>query len=219
MRLWVFAALGAAAIYCDPFDARVVLRESRGEVVIEDIAYRNSQNTFTAVCRICPAKPPASIAANHSQFVEASTLARQGPTWPEIDKQRIADVGHVFGAMLGTRQRSDEPRVEPRAFQVAAPRWHERYLPGIPASALARDQMGAETGPLDPIAHISRLKGGVSFQLGDNDRHVPKKMEEESYAAAPELKKALWYEAGYDSNAQAGTDRIVLLTERLKLNR
>ena len=57
----------------------------------------------------------------------------------------------------------------------------------------------------------------VLLQFGTMDEHVSKERANASIAAASEPKKVIWYEAGHGLNKQAVTDRMIWLSEQLKL--
>lgn len=136
---------------------------------------------------------------------------------PGIDKARVAFVGHDFGAMFGALVASKETRVGFWAFQAATPRWHEWYLLGRRLEPAEREKVAAATAAIDPSAVIGTAKGEFLFQFGTSDRFVPKERAEAFFAAAPEPKKVLYYEAGHGLNAASVKDRVVWLTERLRL--
>jgi pimeloyl-ACP methyl ester carboxylesterase len=125
MRLWLFfgllSALGAEE------RALVVMTETRGPVVIEDLAYRNSFNEYDAAYRVCPISKKAGVPAvlfvhwletshstsNGSQFLdEAIALAGKGACsllvstmWagPDWFKQRDPAKDRIATARQGTR--------------------------------------------------------------------------------------------------------------------
>jgi dienelactone hydrolase len=130
---------------------------------------------------------------------------------PGIDPSRTAWVGHDFGGMSGAAAAPDEGRVKFWAIQAATPRWSEWYLLGRKLEGIERDKAIALTSPLDPITRIGSAHGAFLFQFGRNDNYVPASRAEEFFAAAPEPKKMLWYDAGHGLNDQARNDRIAWL--------
>jgi len=253
--------------------ARIVMSETRGAVVIEDLVYRNSFKEYDAAYRVCPVKrtaapailfvhwlEPSHSTSNRTQFLDESIALAQkgacsllvstmwaGPDWfrqrdpakdrtatarqitrikdaldflletPGIDAARLAYVGHDFGGMAGAALAGAERRVALWAFQAATPRWHEWYLLGRKLEGAEREKVVAEMAATDPIQMVAAAKGSFLFQFGTTDPYVPKPRAEEFFAAAPEPKKVLYYEAGHGLNAQSGTDRMAWLATGLAL--
>ena len=136
---------------------------------------------------------------------------------PGLDLSRVAYVGHDFGGMFGATLAGTERRVGVWAFQAATPRWHEWYLLGRKLEGEAKEKVVKEMADVDPIASVAAAKGAFLFQFGTNDPYVPKARAEEFFAAAPEPKKVLYYDAGHGLNDAAKRDRAAWLREKLKL--
>jgi dienelactone hydrolase len=269
----VLLLLAALSAFGADERVRVVMRETRGGVLIEDLLLRNRLKEYDAAYRVCPAKAkrvaavlyvhwlePTNVTSNRSQFLdEAVRLARKGacsllvstmwagPDWfrqrdpakdriattrqgtrlkdaldflletPGVDPARVAYVGHDFGGMFGAVLAGTERRVGLWAFQAATPRWHDWYLLGRPLEGAEREKVVAELTPMDPIAMIAKAQGSFLFQFGTNDPFVPRALADAFYAAAPEKKKVLFYEAGHGLNAQSVEDRVQWLATGLGL--
>lgn len=272
MRIAVWLMMAAAVFGAER--ERVVMKETRGAALIEDLVYRNSFQQYDEAYRVCPVKRSGPVAAvlfvhwlepessnsNRSQFLdEAVELAGKGvcsvlvstmwagPDWfpqrdpakdrpatmrqgtrlkdaldflletPGIDAGRVAYVGHDFGGMFGAVMAGKERRVGLWAFQAATPRWSDWYLYGRRLEGEAREKVVKEMADMDPIAVVSGGKGRFLFQFGTKDPHVPKGRAEEFFAAAPEGKRVLFYDAGHGLNGQAVRDRMEWLVEGLRL--
>jgi dienelactone hydrolase len=253
---------------------RVVMRETRQGVLIEDLIFKNSLESYEVAYRICPAERKAAVPAilfvhwldsseptsGRSQYVdEAVTLAQRGacsllvqaiwsnPDWfsqrdpakdrvaterqaariksavdflldsPGIDKTRVAYVGHDFGGMFGALLAAEERRVKLWAFQAGTARWHDWYLFSRKLEGAEREKAIATTTAIDPIVQVAKAQGSFLFQFGKTDPYVPVEVGQQFYAAAPEPKQILWYEAGHDLNPKASEDRIAWLTRSLGL--
>ena len=252
---------------------KIVMREARGEVLIEDLVFKTSLDDWVAAYRVSSTatKPAPAImfvhwletsqpTSNRSQFLdEAIELAKRGsvtsllietmwsqPDWfahrdpakdrdatdrqlkrvkealdlllesPNIDPRRVAYVGHDFGGMAGAVLSKTERRVQFWAIQAATARWHEWYLLGRKLPPEGRKQAAEATAAIDPVLTIADAKGSFLFQFGSQDSYVPRRIAEEFYAAAPDPKQILWYDAGHGLNDQAKLDRIAWLARNLK---
>lgn len=252
---------------------RVVMRETRDGVLIEDLLFRNSLKEYDPAYRVCPVAvnnaaavlyvhwlEPTHVTSNRSQFLdEAVRMARKGacsllvstmwagPDWfrqrdpgkdrtattrqgtrlkdaldflletPGVDPARVAYVGHDFGGMFGAVLAGTERRVGLWAFQAATPRWHEWYMLGRRLEGAEKEKVMAELAAVDPIATIAKAQGSFLFQFGTDDPFVPRALADAFYAAAPEKKKLLFYEAGHGLNTQSVEDRVQWLTAGLGL--
>jgi fermentation-respiration switch protein FrsA (DUF1100 family) len=81
-----------------------------------------------------------------------------------------------------------------------------------------RSQFVAKLKPMDAVEHLAKATPApVLLQFGSADEHVSKDRADASIAATSEPKKVIWYEAGHGLNKQAVTDRMIWLSEQLKL--
>ena len=137
---------------------------------------------------------------------------------PGVDAGRFALVGHDFGGMYGVLAGSLDRRPTQYVIMAATPRFPDWYLYAPKLEGEARQDFIRQFAPLDPITHISNLAPApVLFQVGTDDFHVPQDRAREFYAAAGQPAEIKWYEAGHGLNAEAGTDRLCWLKEKLNL--
>jgi fermentation-respiration switch protein FrsA (DUF1100 family) len=138
---------------------------------------------------------------------------------PDVDRERVAYVGHDFGTMYGIVMGAVDKRPSAYALMAGAGRFSDWYLLGPPKlEGAARAQFVEELAPLDPSAFIARLAPApVLLQFAEGDRYVPKDRALELFAIAKEPKTIRWYDAGRGLNAAAQQDRVRWLADRLKL--
>lgn len=137
---------------------------------------------------------------------------------PGVSSDRLAYVGHDFGAMYGVLLGSTDPRPCAYALMAATPRFSDWYLYYPRLEEPERGEFISQMAPYDPIAHIRRLAPApVYFQFATEDPHVPEARARAFYEAASEPKKVDWYDAGHGLNEQAREDRIAWLTRILGL--
>jgi cephalosporin-C deacetylase-like acetyl esterase len=123
---------------------------------------------------------------------------------PEVDPQRVAFVGHDFGAMYGALAVAFEPRVRAFVFMAGTSSFSDWFLYGPKLEGEARQKFINEMAPLDPIRYLPKLKMPILLQFANDDEHVSKERADALAAAANEpktvrvceriawLKKELW---------------------------
>ena len=130
---------------------------------------------------------------------------------PSIDSQRIAYVGHDFGAMYGTLAAAVDARVTHFVFMAGTASFSDWFLYGPKLEGEARDKFIAELAPLDPVKWLPKLRGPLLLQFADNDEHVSTARREQLVAAAPKGAESRVYKAGQELNEQATRDRLAWL--------
>jgi len=137
---------------------------------------------------------------------------------PDVDKERIAYVGHDFGGMYGVLAGVMDQRPTHYVVMAATPRFPDWYLYLPKLEGDERETFIKQMDEIDPIAHVAKLSpASVLFQFGLDDPHVPKERAEEFITAAKQPKEFKWYESGHGLNTIATTDRIKWLKEQLGL--
>ncbi len=138
---------------------------------------------------------------------------------PGVDSQRIALVGHDFGAMYGILAAAAGVKPAAVALQAFAPSFSDWFL--YNQRQLTPDQRQRvidRLAPLDPIRYLPQLGlTPVLLQFANRDFYVPREKAEALHAAAHGPKQILWYEAGHGLNDQASADRQVWLIKTLRL--
>jgi hypothetical protein len=142
----------------------------------------------------------------------------------DVDGERLAIVGHDFGAMLGTIVAAREPRVRALALVAPTPRWGDWFLPFWP---IEEDRIAylAALRPLDPVEQMARIAPRpVLLQMARRDFFVPLMAGLELRAAAGQAPgeagpfELRAYDAEHDVELdEAAGDRAVFLARELGL--
>ncbi|MEP6821705.1 MAG: alpha/beta fold hydrolase [Chthoniobacterales bacterium] len=138
-------------------------------------------------------------------------------SFPGIDRERIALVGHDFGAMYGALAAND-PRVKFFVFMAGTQSFSDWFLYGPKPTEAEKQKFIAEMAPLDPVKYMPALKMPKLLQFADEDEHVSKERAEALAAAAPEPKTVRTYHAQHELNEAATKERIAWLKEQLKID-
>lgn len=134
---------------------------------------------------------------------------------PGVDPNRIAFVGHDFGAMMGSLMAAVDSR--PRYWVMLAPtttlsEWYlwEKQHPN-------RDAYVARLAEFDLLGALKRSHAqGYLFQFSAHDHYIPADKAAAYFAAAPLPKGAFYYDAPHDLMVpDAFRDRQAWLIERL----
>lgn len=137
---------------------------------------------------------------------------------PGVEPERLAYVGHDFGAMYGVLAGAVDPRPVCYVLMAGTPCFADWYLYYPRLEGEARDEFVQQMRAIDPIRLIGDLAPApVFFQFGTRDPHVPIERAEEFFATAGEPKRAQFYEAGHGLNDRARADRLQWLREQLGL--
>ncbi|MEO8051617.1 MAG: dienelactone hydrolase family protein [Acidobacteriota bacterium] len=138
---------------------------------------------------------------------------------PRIDRNRMALVGHDFGAMYGILAAASEKRVSAVALQAFTGSFSDWFLYNQKQlSPEAQQGVIDRLAPLDPIRFLRQLGSTpVLLQFAEKDFYVPREKAEALYAAVSGPKQILWYQAGHGLNDQASQDRQKWLRQTLKL--
>ena len=136
---------------------------------------------------------------------------------PEIDRERVALVGHDFGAMYGALAAANDPRVKAFVFMAGTQSFSDWFLYGPKPPEDVKQKFIAEMAPLDPIKYLPKLKMPKLLQFADNDEHVSKERAAALAAAAAEPKTVRTYSAKHELNEEATRERIAWLKKQLKV--
>jgi cephalosporin-C deacetylase-like acetyl esterase len=138
---------------------------------------------------------------------------------PRVDAQRVAYVGHDFGAMHGTVMAAVDKRPKVIALQAFAGSFSDWFLYNQrQLTAEGKQAVIDRLAPLDPLKFIAQLGHTPALlQFANEDFYVPRPKAEALYAAVPGPKKILWYDGGHGLNPQASVDRQTWLRKALRL--
>ena len=136
---------------------------------------------------------------------------------PGVDPQRIAFVGHDYGAMHGAVMAGVEKRV--KAYVLMAgdsnySNWAISYFIH-PADTDTYKKLMAAVDPVSYLPHAA--PASLYFQFGKTDEYVSQEAANQQFDAAVQPKKVDWYDAGHTLNDQATQDRLAWLALQLDL--
>ncbi len=138
---------------------------------------------------------------------------------PGVDPQRIAIVGHDYGAMFGAL--AADARVKALAFIAGTARFADWYLFGSATGVPKGDDLEkfrAQLAPIDPVTVLASSKAAVFFQFGEKDRFTPRDNFLEIYQAASGEKRIATYLSDHPMDAEIiRIDRTAWLVEQLGL--
>jgi pimeloyl-ACP methyl ester carboxylesterase len=131
----------------------------------------------------------------------------------EVDRDRLAVVGHDFGGMLAAVEAAQEDRLKALVIVAATPRWGDWFLPFWDIAEDRIDYLRAMR-PLDPIEVIGRAApASVLFQFGRSDFFIAAMSGLEFRATAPAGSELLPYDTGHDMRLpEIAADRRAFLT-------
>jgi dienelactone hydrolase len=141
-------------------------------------------------------------------------LAREG----SVDPERIAVVGHDYGAMYGALLADRDHRVSVLAMQAPDSlwgNWFATYWLGLEGQARA-DYYALFAG-LDPVDHVSRLGSHVLFQWAGQDVFVPEEVRTAFTAANPQAESILYPNADHQLTDRGIVDLVAFLEAQLGL--
>jgi cephalosporin-C deacetylase-like acetyl esterase len=139
---------------------------------------------------------------------------------PDLDKTRVAIVGHDFGAMWGALAAADDPRVTHLVFMAGSPSFSDWYLFAPRREGAERDAFVAKLAPLAPQKAIVRFSPRpVLLQFGTNDKFIKNEDATAMAEAIPGPKTFKTYDFEHELSYQARVDRLAWLREQFKLPR
>ena len=134
---------------------------------------------------------------------------------PGVDPQRIALVGHDYGAMHGIVMGGVDRRAKTYVLMAGTPHFIDWALYVRQPQDLAsfRQQLAA----IDPVNFAAQVApASVFFQFADHDKYVPPVAAAAFYAAAAPLKHMATYAAGHDLHTpEIAADRVAWLMRAL----
>jgi dienelactone hydrolase len=138
---------------------------------------------------------------------------------PQIDPERIAYVGHDFGAMYGSLMAAVDHRPTAYVMIAGASDFNNWMLFGVAADTPGLDEYKAQMTELAPTRFIGHANAPILFQFGTIDFYTPREDIDAFFAAAVEPKQLELYQSGHIMNLrQIRDDRIAFLRDHLDLN-
>ena len=137
---------------------------------------------------------------------------------PDVDRMRVAYVGHDFGATYGATLIGADARVRYAVLIAATPILSDWFLLGAKIQGDERQAYIQKMAPLDPTNFIGKAKSlPVLLQFATTDKFIARDKAELFANSAREPKELRWYESGHEMNAQAAIERMAWLEAQLKL--
>jgi cephalosporin-C deacetylase-like acetyl esterase len=145
----------------------------------------------------------------------------------DTDSERLAFVGHSYGALIGVDAAAVDKRFRAAVFEVGLPGMsvHIRTAQIAFASGI-RENLGKQLNtalsviePLDAIHYVGALApAALLFQSAHLDPGVPDAQAQALFDAASEPKTLMWYDTGHEVlDIAAISDRARFLVSHLKL--
>jgi dienelactone hydrolase len=133
-----------------------------------------------------------------------------------VDADRIAYVGHDFGAMYGTLAASEEKNLKAFVFMAGTPRFADWFLFGRKLDEIDKQAVYEKLSPIDPIRHIGKIAPiPLLLQFGTGDFYVPDDRIQALFDAAGAPKKMSMYQGEHGLDEHARTERVLWLAQYL----
>ncbi len=119
---------------------------------------------------------------------------------PGIDNERIAFIGHDYGAMFGSIMAGIDKRVKACALVAGMGNFGDWSLKYWKKPSEGGDEKYRKSlAPVDPIGYISNAKPtALFFQFANNDIYITKETAIQFYNAASEPKLVKWYDTEHE---------------------
>jgi cephalosporin-C deacetylase-like acetyl esterase len=138
---------------------------------------------------------------------------------PQLDADRIAYVGHDFGAMYGSLLSAVDHRARAYVFIAGASDFNNWMLFGVKEDKSMIDAYKAKMEPLAPAHFVAHTApAAVLFQFGTEDGYTPAEDIDAFYNAASEPKAIERYKSDHPMELpEIQADRLAFLREQLGL--
>lgn len=136
---------------------------------------------------------------------------------PGVDSERLALVGHDFGAMYNSILFAADSSIRGMVMMAPTARWGDWFLRYWAIGDADEDYLAA-MAPLDPVTGLSQTAGRpVLLQFGSRDRFIPAEVAEEITQAAGSSANTVTYDADHALDERARTDRVAWLSDVLDI--
>jgi pimeloyl-ACP methyl ester carboxylesterase len=130
--------------------------------------------------------------------------------------EKVAFVGHDFGAMYGTLLLKSEPTIRHAALVAAVPDFADWFLLGRKLSIQEQEAYRKTMTAIAASRYLRCAKtANILFQFAESDRFVSRKQADEFVGSAPAQKQVLWYAGGHELQAPSRKDRIDWLKQNI----
>ncbi len=170
-------------------------------------------------------EPPVSGEKDRKQVIDQTIDLRRALDillmQPGVDKDRIAFIGHDYGAMFGSLLTGIEKRVKASVLVTGMGNfgdWSLKYWkkPSLEGAESYRKSLT----PVDPIGYISRASPiALFFQFSNKDIYISKEKALEFYNAASGPKLVKWYDAEHEMMIpEVRKDRVEWVKKQLGIH-
>jgi len=169
--------------------------------------------------------------ADYEVFIQAIIDLRRGidllQTLTEVDSERIAFIGHSYGAQMGAILAAIDRRLKAAVLIAGVPAQSDIYLKSNePDIASVRKSLPAQVlktyldfnSPLDAIQYVCYTSPTpILFQFARYERYFDEESMKSYAATAAEPKEVKWYDTGHELNDfSALLDRNLWLQNKVK---
>ncbi len=139
---------------------------------------------------------------------------------PNVEADRIAYVGHDFGAMYGALLSGEDQRAKAYVFIAGASDFNQWMLFGVPDNQPGLGDYQAKMATIAPTVFVARTApAAILFQFGSEDGYTPQDDYMAFYNAASDPKELQVYESEHAMDApEIQANRITFLAARLGLS-
>jgi dienelactone hydrolase len=140
---------------------------------------------------------------------------------PEVDPERIAYVGHDFGAMYGSVLMAVDKRPMAYVFIAGASNFNKWMLFGVPSDTPGLDAYKARMDEFAPTRFVAlAAPAPILFQFAQADQYVPREDAQVFYDAASEPKEMKQYRTGHAMMdlPEIQADRLDFLRQQFDLS-
>jgi dienelactone hydrolase len=164
--------------------------------------------------------PPTDAPSDTARITDEVVRIRKGIDLlahrPGVDAQRLAIVGHDFGAMYAALVLATDRRPKAGVLMAGVPRWSDWFLPFWQIRGDRFDYQRA-LAAYDPIAHIANAAPArLLLQFARDDYYIAAMTARELFRAASEPKTLLTYPTDHSMRDEsARSDRRSFLADAL----
>jgi dienelactone hydrolase len=134
---------------------------------------------------------------------------------PGVDPQRIAVVGHDYGAMYGSILAASEPTITATVLMASDATWANWFSIFFRSLDTVSPAYHASFAGLDPVDNVGRMRADRYFQWSGRDPFVPPDVPAVFQTADPEAKVSLYADTGHFLDQNAKKDRLAWVLDRL----
>lgn len=169
-------------------------------------------------------EPPTDGPTDRQKIIDQAIEARRAIdlllAQKEVDRKRVAYVGHDYGSMYGGVMSGVERRVKAYVMIAGLGKFSPWSLKYWPKTAAQGNQAYEDAvASLDPITHVAHAGGAAFlFQFANADEFITKDEANAFFNSASKPKEIKWYESDHHMSLDAArNDRREFLTRQLRL--